>query len=142
MTLPVKLLVIAHDAALGGAQRSLLEILGRLSPEAYLPVVLAPTPGPFVTAARQLGLRCIWGLTQRAVFFNKPIELVDTLKRPWRLFAHPYVWTLISLLTLPVRVAALSVLAKKEGIQLVYSNTITVLDGALLAMVLGVPTGL
>lgn len=139
MMKPVKILVIAHDAGLGGAQRSLLELLERLNPADYRPLVLAPTPGPFVQAARRLGLKCLWGVSQRWVFFSKPMALPALLRRPWRLFAHPYLWALISWLTLPIRIVLLVALARKEGVGLVYSNTITVLDGALLARVLGVP---
>lgn len=136
---PVRVLVLAHDAGLGGAQRSLLELLERLNPADFQPLVLAPTPGPFVQAVRRLGLKCLWGVSQRWVFFKKPMTLPVLLRRPWRLFAHPYLWALISLLTLPVRIVLLAALARREGIGLVYSNTITVLDGALLARVLGVP---
>ncbi len=136
---PVKVLVFAHDAGLGGAQCSLLELLERLNPADYRPVVLVPTPGPFVQAVRKIGLKCLWGVTQRWVFFNKPMALRVLLRRPWRLFTHPYLWALVSLLTLPIRVVLLVALARKEGVGLVYSNTITVLDGALLARLLGVP---
>lgn len=135
----IKVLVIGHDAALGGAQRSLLEILERLAPDNFLPVVLVPGPGPFVKAVRSHGLKCQWGLTQRWVFFKKPMTASVLLRKPWRLFMHPYLLALISLVTLPVRIILLAALAKKEGVGLVYSNTITVLDGALLARILGVP---
>jgi glycosyltransferase involved in cell wall biosynthesis len=139
MMKPVKLLVIAHDAGSGGAQRSLLELLERLAPADYRPLVLVPTPGPFVQAVRGLGLKCLWGVSQRWVFFRKPMAGPVLLRRPWRLFAHPYLQALFSLLTLPIRMVLLVALARKEGIGLVYSNTITVLDGALLARLLGVP---
>lgn len=139
MSKPIRVLAIGHDAGMGGAQLSLLEILERLHQDKYLPIVLVPTPGPFVQAVRSHGLKCLWGLTQRWVFFKKPMSASVILRKPWRLLVHPYLLALISLVTLPVRVALLAAWAKKAGIGLVYSNTITVLDGALLARILGVP---
>lgn len=132
---PVTVLVVCHDAGLGGAQLSLLEILTRLDPARYHPLLVVPTPGPFVAAARKRGFRCYWGLTQRWVFFRKRAFAA----RPWRLLAHPWLWAALSLATLPLRLAALALLARKEGVRLIYSNTITVADGALLARLLRLP---
>jgi glycosyltransferase involved in cell wall biosynthesis len=132
---PVSVLVICHDAGLGGAQLSLLDILARLDPASYRPLLVAPTPGPFVAAARKRGFRCWWGLTQRWVFFRK----LALASHPWRLLAHPWLWATLSLAMLPLRLAALALLAHKEGVQLIYSNTVTVADGALLARLLRLP---
>lgn len=135
MAPPVRLLVIGHDAGLGGAQLSLLDILTRLAPDRYRPLLLVPTPGPFVAAARKRGFPCWWGITQRWVFFRKHAFAA----RPWRLLAHPWLWAAVALATLPLRLAVLAVLAKIRKIDLIYSNTVTVADGALLARLLGLP---
>lgn len=132
---PFRILVIGHDAGLGGAQLSLLDILARLDPVRYRPLLVVPTPGPFVAAARKRGFRCWWGVTQRWVFFRKR----DFAARPWRLLAHPWPWAVLSLATLPLRLAALAALAKIWKIDLIYSNTVTVADGALLSRLLGLP---
>ncbi|MDI6747488.1 MAG: glycosyltransferase [Rhodocyclaceae bacterium] len=132
---PVSILVIGHDAGLGGAQLSLLDILARLDPARYRPLLVVPTPGPFVAAARKRGFRCWWGLTQRWVFFRKRAFA----SRPWHLLAHPWLWAGFSLATLPLRLAALALLVRKEGVRLIYSNTVTVADGALLARLLRLP---
>lgn len=132
---PHRILVIGHDAGLGGAQLSLLDILARLDPDRYRSLLLVPTPGPFVATARKLGFRCWWGATQRWVFFRKR----DFAARPWRLLAHPWLWAAVSLATLPLRLAVLAVLAKTSKIDLIYSNTVTVADGALLSRLLGLP---
>lgn len=136
---PVNVLVVAHDAGMGGAQHSLLEIIGRLDPAKYRPTVLVPTPGPFVAEVRKRGFACHCGLVHRWVFFKKPMTIPVLLRKPWRLFMHPHLLALFSLIMLPVRIVLLTAWAKKERIGLVYSNTITVLDGALLARILGVP---
>lgn len=132
---PITVLVVCHDAGLGGAQLSLLDILTRLDPARYRPLLVVPTLGPFVAAARKRGFRCWWGLTQRWVFFRKRAFV----SRPWRLLAHPWLWATLSLATLPLRLAALALLARKEDVRLVYSNTVTVADGALLARLLRLP---
>lgn len=132
---PVSILVICHDAGLGGAQLALLDILARLDPARYRPFLVVPSPGPFVAEARKRGFRCWWGLTQRWVFFRKRVFS----SQPWRLLAHPWLWAVLSLATLPLRLAALVLLARKENVRLIYSNTVTVADGALLARLLRLP---
>lgn len=127
---PKRILVVGHDAAMGGAQHALLETLHRLDACGYRPLALVPTGGPFVEALRQAGIECHTGPVQRWIFFRKPDA---------GLLRHPYLWSLLSLLTLPLRLAILAFLARLKGICLVYSNTITVIDGALTARLLGLP---
>lgn len=135
---PVKVLVVAHDAGLGGAQFSLLEILDRLDPTRFLPVVAIPSAGPFTEALRKRGIRCYRGLAQRWIFFDKPTS-APLARRPWQLLRHPFLWTAVSWLTMPLRVLLLALISKANGIGLVYSNTITVMDGALVARLLRIP---
>lgn len=116
---------------MGGAQRALLDTLRGLVDKGYRPVVFVPTPGPFAAAVREMGLPCLsWGLVQRWIQFRKP---------SYSLFGSPLMRTLISLLTLPLRLALLWLYARFRRVDLVYSNTITMLDGALLARTLGIP---
>ncbi|MEZ5617030.1 MAG: glycosyltransferase family 4 protein [Rhodocyclaceae bacterium] len=116
---------------MGGAQRALIETLQKIVACGYLPIVFVPTPGPFAAALRKMGISChAWGLVQRWIYFRKP---------PGHLLRHPYLWSLISLLTLPLRLAMLSAYAKMKQVRLVYSNTITILDGAIVARLLHVP---
>jgi glycosyltransferase involved in cell wall biosynthesis len=136
---PVGLLVVGHDAALGGATLSLLEILERLDRGAFEPVVVLPSPGPFVEALRERGIPCWWGPAQRWVYFRKAIGLSTALRRPWLLACHPFVCTFLSFLTMPLRMALLMALAKRHEVGLVYTNTVTTMDGALLARLIGVP---
>jgi glycosyltransferase involved in cell wall biosynthesis len=130
-----RILAIGHDAGLGGAQLSLLDTLSHLDSDRYSPILLVPTPGPFIRAARQRGFTCYWGLVQRWVFFRKHWHR----NRPWRLLLHPHLWAAISLATLPVRFILLMVLAKIWKIDLIYTNTVTMADGALLARILRLP---
>lgn len=127
----IRILVVAHDAAMGGAQRALLETLRALAGSGHSPVVFVPTPGPFAAAVRGIGIPChAWGLVQRWIHFRKPSA---------SLFGSPRLRSLVSLLTLPPRLALLWLYARFRRIDLVYSNTITMLDGAFLVRLLGIP---
>lgn len=127
---PVDVLVLAHDAAMGGAQLALIESIRGMASAGHRPIVVAPTPGPFVDTLHAHGIPCYWGMTQRWIFFRKPA-------RGW--LRHPALWALLSLLSLPLRMIALFAFAKLHHIKLVYSNTLTVIDGALVARLLAVP---
>lgn len=136
---PVKLLVLAHDAAWGGAQLSLLEILERLDRTRFEPVVVAPTPGPFVDALRRRGIRCHVGMVQRWVFFTKHFSAPTILRKPWTALRHPLLLTAVAWTSLPLRIALLAMIAHREKAALIYTNTVTVLDGAVVSRLLAIP---
>lgn len=134
-----RVLVVAHDAMLYGAQRSLLDIVGRIDRQRYEPHVVIPSAGPFTEALRTLGIPFICGVVQRWIFFPKPMTLRAMLRRPWRRLNHPYLLALLSWLSLPLRIAVLALLIRRRRIDLVYTNTATILDGALAARLCGIP---
>ncbi len=127
---PVGVLVVAHDAAMGGAQLALLECIRGMVCAGFRPIVVAPTPGPFVDTLRAQSIPCYWGMTQRWIFFRKPAGSI---------LRHPYLWSLLSLLTLPLRIVLLAFYAWLTDVRLIYTNTITVIDGALVARLLSLP---
>lgn len=135
---PIRLLIIAHDAGMSGAERSLLEIIDRLDRNTFQPTVLAPLPGPFVDALRQRNVACHCGLVQRWIHYRKPQPRGknDIRGRIRWLLLYPLLRSAIALLTLPVRLMVLATLARKLDINAIYSNTVTVIDGALLARLL------
>jgi glycosyltransferase involved in cell wall biosynthesis len=134
-----RVLVVAHDAMLYGAQRSLLDMLGKIDRQRHEPHVVIPSAGPFTEALRSLGIPFTCGVVQRWIFFPKPMSLRAILRRPWRRLNHPYLLALLAWLTLPLRVAVLALLLRRRRIDLVYTNTATILDGALAARLCGVP---
>lgn len=115
---------------MGGAQLALLESIQGMAYAGFRPIVVAPTPGPFVDTLRAQGISCYWGMTQRWIFFRKP-------NGGW--LRCPILWAWLSLLTLPLRIIALLAIAKLQRIKLVYSNTLTVIDGAVVARLLAMP---
>lgn len=134
-----RLLVVAHDALLYGAQRSLLELLRSIDRSRYEPYVVVPSAGPFTEALRDSGIRFATGLVQRWVFFPKPMSWRAILRRPWRRLNHPHLLALLSWLSLPFRVMLLAMLMRRERTDLVYTNTATMIDGALAARLCGIP---
>lgn len=134
-----KILVLAHDALLYGAQRSLLDILERLDRQRYEPHVAIPSKGPFTDALQKLGIPFTCGIAQRWIYFPKPMTLRAILRRPWRRLNHPYMLEVLAWLSLPFRVIALAWLIRRRHFDLVYTNTATMLDGALAARLCGIP---
>lgn len=132
-----RVLFVAHDSLLYGAQRSLLDLLARI--KGYEPYVVAPSAGPFTDELRSLGVPFTTGLVQRWIYFPKPMTLRAILRRPWRRLNHPFLLALLSFLSLPVRVGLLALLIRRKRIDIVYTNTATVLDGALAARLCGIP---
>lgn len=124
---------------MGGAQRSLLDILERMDRTKFEPVVVVPSSGPFAAVLKRQGIRYYLGIAQRWIFFAKPMTFGDVMRRPWRSLNHPYVLGALSLLSLPIRVFMLCVLVKLKDVRLVYTNTATVIDGALVARLCGIP---
>lgn len=135
----LRVLIVAHDAMLYGAQRSLLDILRRMDRQRHEPYVVIPSAGPFTKALQALGIPFTCGVVQRWIFFPKPMTLHAMLRRPWRRLNHPHMLALLSWISLPLRVALLALLIRKLRIGLVYTNTATVLDGALAARLCGIP---
>lgn len=134
-----RVLVVAHDAMLYGAQRSLLDVLGKIDRRRHELHVVIPSAGPFTEALRSLGIPFTCGVVQRWIFFPKPMTPRAILRRPWRRLNHPYLLALLAWLSLPIRVAVLAFLMRKRRIELAYTNTATILDGALAARLCGIP---
>ncbi|MDD5365098.1 MAG: glycosyltransferase [Gallionellaceae bacterium] len=134
-----RVLVVAHDAMLYGAQHSLLDILSHIDGDRYEPYVVIPSSGPFTDALGELGISSFPGLAQRWIFFPKPMTSRAILRRPWRRLNHPYVLSLLSWVSLPVRVLILAYIVRRNKISLIYTNTATVLDGAFTARLCRIP---
>lgn len=138
---PINLLIVGHDAGLSGAERSLLDIIDRLDPDEFRPTVVVPSPGPFVDALRRRGITCHCWLPQRWIHYRKPAPAAGaspSARLGW-LLRQPMLRSLLALLTLPIRLPLLAALAARYRSELVYSNTLTMLDGALLARLLKLP---
>src|SRR3569832_1289588 len=127
MSSTVKTLFITHDGGMYGAQKCLLKLIEGLDRNLIEPYLLSPNRG-------LLTERCAALQTQ---VFIKPIN-------HWILPSSQYKYSYFRLLGrilrgLRSRVWAIATLAQRIGIDVIYTNTITVLEGALAAHILRKP---
>lgn len=135
----IRVLFIAHDSELYGAQMSLLDILRNLDRTRFLPLVVAPAKGPFTDEVERYGIPIVTiGKTARWIFPQEPFKPRRYIRRPWMLVRTPRL-CLRFFLGLPVRLGKLRKLIRSHGVDIVYTNTITVIDGALVARLCAIP---
>lgn len=125
---PTRMLFIAHDAGLFGAQRVLLTLLQGLVRYGYVCHVVAAEDGPFVSAARALGCTVHLRHMVRWVPAIRDVERAGLIRYALRCLAG-------------VRERAWSVagLVKRHQIDVVYTNTVTCVEGAVAARMASVP---
>jgi len=139
---PSTVLILAHDVGLYGAQHSLLDLIRHFDPSRYRLLVAAPRPGPFTEALQRLGVHCFTGWVRCWIHPPRHIPIGGALLKPWRLLRlrwHPYWKTCVSLIGLPLRLAVLCLVVRRHGVRLVYTNTVTLLEGALLSRLCRIP---
>lgn len=119
----MRVALISHSAGGGGAERALARLAPSLDREAWQPLVVVPEAGPLADELRDLGIA------------------VSLLPTGWWIPATH--WTpeqfLAQLGGLEERTARLAALLAAERIELVHSNTVVTLEGALAAAQLGLP---
>jgi glycosyltransferase involved in cell wall biosynthesis len=114
---PATILIVHHSAELYGADLSLLDLLSGLDMSRFTPIVCIPEQGPLVDRLKVLGIE---------VHITPLLKLSrHTLSTPWKL---PLV---LSLVFRALR--EISTLVKGRKIDLVYTNTLAVIAGALWA---------
>ena len=125
---PLNVLIVAHDAGLFGAQRSLLEFIRTADRSVLNLRVAVPRQGPFVDGVRDLGV---------------PVHFIDWVR--WAPSRAEFqqdgllrYWARV-VLRMPVRVKALRSLLREHRIDVVYSNTVVMAEGGIAATLSGVP---
>ena len=117
-----RVLFVAHSALLGGAELCLDTTLANLDQARFEPFVLFAGDGPLVARAHDYGCH------------------VDVWPLSWWLCFEPGWWYYKNLLLGSVpRIARLASFLQKHEIDLVYTNTAVVFEGALAAQRAGVP---
>ncbi len=134
----VRILFVAHDAQLHGAQLTLLNILRNLDRSRFIPFVVSPQSGPFTDEVAGMGIPVSTGLVMRWVFGRRAMSVGTMLRAPWKLFRTPAIFALF-ICGLPVRLGRLMFLLHRAKIDVVYTNTITVVDGAIVARLASKP---
>jgi glycosyltransferase involved in cell wall biosynthesis len=128
----LRILFVAHDSQLQGAQLALLNILRNLDRSLFVPFVVSPKTGPFTEEIARMGIPVATGLVMRWVFRLTPVSFMAALSAPWKLIRTPAIIALF-IGGLPVRLGRLLLFLRRHQIDLVYTNTITVADGAIAA---------
>jgi glycosyltransferase involved in cell wall biosynthesis len=119
----MKICFISHTSRLGGAERVLLETIALLHRMNVESCVLVPAEGELSRKLRDLGV---------------PYELVRNSS--WVTWEQPTLWTRLKAI-LPIGLGILATLPKiiQSGCDIVYSNTLTICNGAVVAAILRIP---
>lgn len=125
-SVPLTLLILSHSSELYGAERSLLDLIENLDRDSFNPIAVVPKRGPFQSELSRHGIK-VYVVRSPAWLFRRRIPLS---------FLGRMADVLIFLLPSTVR---LMKIMKKEGVDVVYSNTIVKFAGALAAFFLRKP---
>ena len=123
MARPRRVLFVSHDSGMAGAEMCLLDLVRGIDRNRYEAVVIIPRDGPLKKEMERTGSRVVVSRTRWWVARGRKSrhELKDIV------------------LNMPARVAPIRHLIRKDRIDLVYSNSIACIDGAVAAKVAGVP---
>ncbi|WP_022948508.1 glycosyltransferase family 4 protein [Methylohalobius crimeensis] len=120
----VKVLFLSHDNDLKGAERCLLELVTHLDLNRFKPLIVLPWRGPMEEKLKQENVYYMvrfldrWIPSRHRASWNHPFKYLPGLRNR--------LWSLLSLI-------------EREKIDLVYTNTSTILEGALAARRAGIP---
>lgn len=123
-----RVLFVAHDAGMFGAQRVLLTLLQRIDRARFECHVVVPEDGPFAVEVGKLG---------HAVHVRRMVRWVPAVQRIEKAGLLRYLARCLG--GLRPRAWALAELIRRYGIDIVYTNTVTCLEGAVAARMARVP---
>ncbi len=125
---PVRTLFLSHDGGMAGAQKMLLTLLEGLDRNVVFPVLVVPFRRELAAAAEAIGIH----VDVLPWMHWAPCQGQVSLAGRFRYFAK-------FLLRFPSRISALREIIVRHKIDLVYSNTVTMLEGAVSAKFNNVP---
>ena len=120
------ILYLSHSAGLYGAELCLLTLVARLDKTRFLPIVILPNNGP---------------LKQRLEELNVIVEVVSSI-RAWltkRSGIQTFFYFLAMIPFVFVSVWRLRQIVTRYKVDLIHTNSLVVIDGALTAQISGVP---
>jgi glycosyltransferase involved in cell wall biosynthesis len=119
---PIRVLFVSHDTNMFGAQRTLLTLLSAIDRRVCSPMLLVPYEGPMTRSATELGI---------PVFVERLVRWVPGVYVSPRGQRLRYLYRFLR--TLNPRSRAIERLIAEHGIDLVYTNTVTCVEGAIAA---------
>lgn len=120
------ILYLSHSAQLYGAEQSLLQLLKGLDRDRFSPIVVLPQEGPLKRYILDRGV---------------PVEIVSSIK-PWLTRRSGIVRLVNHLSLIPFLAQSVWVLRKlirRYHVDLVHTNSLVIIDGALAAWLSGIP---
>lgn len=127
MTTPIRILFVSHDSSLYGAQLSLVGLLESLDRNRFDPLVVAPYEGQMTEAM------CALNISFRILPIVHWIAAAKAAESSWIHRVRTFTSGLRG------RVWAFAHLIERNDIDIVYTNTVTCLEGALAAKITGRP---
>lgn len=110
--MPHKMLIVNHAAELGGAERVLLRNLDSLDRDLFSPALACPADGPLAREARERGLPVYLGHPSSRLLNIRRLSLGGNLT-----VLPLYAWDMAA------SVVRLAMLVRREGFDLVYTNS-------------------
>ncbi|MBE0470380.1 MAG: glycosyltransferase [Methyloprofundus sp.] len=121
---PINILIISHSGDSGGAESSLLDLLRNINRDKFNPIVIIPHPGPMADKLKEINI----------LFYCRFIDHWIPLAK-----AFGVKHSVNFLKSLRGRIWSISHLIENHNIDIIYTNTILPLDGALAAKKHGIP---
>lgn len=125
---PLRVLFVSHDGGMAGAQQTLLALLEGLDRKLFAPHLVVPYQGELAERVSKLGIP----VTIRQLLHWAPCVADVRRSERW-----PHLWR--SLKSVRARAWSIATLIERHAIDLVYTNTVTCVEGALAARMTGKP---
>ena len=128
------MLFISHSSGSGGAERSLLTLLKNIDRERYCPLVIGPGSGPLSKSIEQLNIQSFeldipWWFRSSCSHYVQSI-FGHSISSPWTEWSIP-ITNDLSVRAFNKRIEFLSKIIRDNQIQLVHTNSVTIMDGVL-----------
>jgi glycosyltransferase involved in cell wall biosynthesis len=119
----VRVLHVSHSAAFSGAEQALYRLLSRVDRNRFDPLVALPGEGPLRVALTEIGVRTVvedtrWWTPATHWTCSEFVRQLDGLEGRWQAIAR---------------------LAAREKIDIIHTNTVVTIEGALAAEAVGIP---
>ena len=121
---PLRILFVSHDGGMAGAQQTLLALLEGLDRKLFAPHLVVPYQGELAERVSKLGI---------PVIILQLLHWAPCVAEVRRSERWPHLWR--SLKSVRARAWSISTLIERHAIDLVYTNTVTCVEGALAARI-------
>lgn len=125
---PLRVLFVSHDGGMAGAQQTLLTLLEGMDRNLFQPYLVVPYQGELADRVSKLGVHVT---IQKILHWVPCVADISSTKR-W-----PHIWK--ALRSARARTWAIASFIERHAIDLVCTNTVTCIEGALAARMTGKP---